>query len=969
MKIRFREWSARFLTFVCLLLVSVQPVFAAGPNDARPAFPPGLQLRDKLHGEAAIEAMRNELPAVAAFYRKTPEQLEKLLRQDNSLWVDRNGRLFYVCDLTAPATADTNVAPSVAEIAPLSQTFLLHSRPGSTKTIFLDFDGYTISGTQWNTAYNSGADIVAPPWDTDGNPASFSTSEQTAIQQIWLRVAEDYAPYDVDVTTEFPGEAAITRSSSSDQIYGTRALVSAISSYFGSYGGIAYVGVFDGTGNTYKPALIFPEKLGNSEKNIAEAISHEVGHNLGLSHDGIVNGADYYSGQGNWAPIMGVGYYEPITQWSKGEYANANNTEDDLTIITQNGLSYRTDDHGNSTATATALSGTSIVTSGVIERQTDLDFFSFPTGAGTAQFTVTPWERGADLHLLVSVYNSAGTLVTNREVADTSAGVQPVSINVSLSSGTYYLSVQGVGVGDPFTTGYSDYANLGQYTVSISLPGISSWIPVAGGAYSWTNLANWSAGVPSVVDANARLTNNLLGNQTISLDSPVTIGRLLIGDADGSHNFTIEDGSGGPLIFKTTVGNAAVLKSTGSADVIASGVNLQSPLVASNGSAANLTFSGPISGANGFVKSGSGLVTLSGTNTYSGDTTISNGVLAIAPEGSISTSAKLDLKSGGILDASATSGDFLVGSGQTVAGSGIFLGDAVLSSGSAIAPGSSTAAGTLTFSNNLIFPDGGTLEFDLAANNATGGGTNDLVVVAGQLSLAGTNFFSVRALEGQLMSPGTYTVLRYGTMSGGAANLVYANPTTRYEVIADDSVAGEIQLQVSGNALPLTWRGDGIGNTWNVAGSSKWFNGTAKDRFYQFDSVTFDDSGSNSPSINLTGTISPTAFIVNASKSYTFAGTGKISGATGLAKSGSGTLTLNNANDFTGAITVSGGILKPANAAALGNPSAITIQNGGTLDLNALSLGSEPLTVQGAGVGNSGALINSSGTAQINALQ
>ena len=56
----------------------------------------------------------------------------------------------------------------------------------------------------------------------------------------------------------------------------------------------------------------------------------------------------YYTGHGvapvDWGPIMGVGYYSDVTQWSKGEYSGANNTEDDLQKITVY-LPYRPKDH------------------------------------------------------------------------------------------------------------------------------------------------------------------------------------------------------------------------------------------------------------------------------------------------------------------------------------------------------------------------------------------------------------------------------------------------------------------------------------------------------------------------------------------------------------------------------------------------------------------------------------------------
>jgi hypothetical protein len=181
----------------------------------------------------------------------------------------------------------TNSTPSVSfALSNLSNTFLLHSNPFATKTIYLDFNGHILpAGSAWANGYNGGNAINAPAWSLDADTTTFSDAERSIIQGIWQRVAKDFAPFDVNVTTEDRGEAYLTRSSSSDQVYGTRALISPIGSYFGG-GGIAYVGVFNYVGDNYKPALIFPENLSNNEKYIAEAVTHEVGHNLGLDHDG-----------------------------------------------------------------------------------------------------------------------------------------------------------------------------------------------------------------------------------------------------------------------------------------------------------------------------------------------------------------------------------------------------------------------------------------------------------------------------------------------------------------------------------------------------------------------------------------------------------------------------------------------------------------------------------------------------------
>ena len=275
-------------------------------------------------------------------------------------------------------------------------------------------------------------------------------------------------------------------------------------------GGVAYVNVFGRSDfiSTYSPAWVYHNNLGNSESNIAEAASHEIGHNLGLTHDGTTAPADYYGGhftgntltdQTSWGPLMGTGYNRNVSQWCKGEYINANNTQDDLTVIAGK-LNYRPDDHGNSAGTARPLviSGT-VVTSttpendptnsttankGVIERNTDVDVFSFTSGTGTITLNCNAWiqsgTRGGNLDVLLELYNQAGALVaSNNATTATSA-----TISTAVTQGVYYLHVKNSGVGNPTIsppTGYTSYGSIGQYFLSGTVvdPGVFVVAPVA----------------------------------------------------------------------------------------------------------------------------------------------------------------------------------------------------------------------------------------------------------------------------------------------------------------------------------------------------------------------------------------------------------------------------------------------------------------------------------------------------------
>ncbi|MCI5158506.1 MAG: PKD domain-containing protein, partial [Candidatus Electrothrix sp. AUS1_2] len=214
-------------------------------------------------------------------------------------------------------------------------------------------------------------------------------------------------------------------------------------------------------------------------KYTAEAISHEVGHTLGLYHDGDST-TGYYAGHGNWAPIMGVGYYKSVTQFSKGEYSDANNMEDDLAIISGSFIPYRPDDHGDTDATASPLSsaGGVISGSGIIERNSDTDVFSVVAGTGEISLTVNtdtldcivaapdyPDCHQPNLDIQADLYDDAGNLIiSSNPVIELSA-----SIETFVNEGTYYLHITGVGTGDP-VTGYSDYGSLGKFVINGTVP-------------------------------------------------------------------------------------------------------------------------------------------------------------------------------------------------------------------------------------------------------------------------------------------------------------------------------------------------------------------------------------------------------------------------------------------------------------------------------------------------------------------
>ncbi|MCJ8312571.1 MAG: hypothetical protein HRU38_05500 [Saccharospirillaceae bacterium] len=364
----------------------------------------------------------------------------------------------------------------------------LESYSKAKKVVYLDFDGELITSPEWNNYYRG--NLNARPHGTEdgqqnGDDLDSPPFTQLDITEIWTMVAEDFAPFDINITTN---RVVFDQANKLDRL-----MVVFTETYkwrTGVSSGVAHLNSFAKVSNKDKIVFVFNSRwnLGPNYKQpktfinaAATTASHEIGHSLGLSHDGENGGGKYFGGHGpsthSWGAIMGLAPFKTMIQWSEGEYENASNMEDDLAIITRaaNGINYRPDDHGNLMMLASALNVSADgkvsggLNKGIIERNTDLDYFSFSLendvnvklGAYPAVYANI---LGSNVKLKLKLFNESGELIVGGQ-----AGF-PHSlgsiIEMQLSAGIYYLEVDGVGNADPLTDGYSDYGSLGYFRIA-----------------------------------------------------------------------------------------------------------------------------------------------------------------------------------------------------------------------------------------------------------------------------------------------------------------------------------------------------------------------------------------------------------------------------------------------------------------------------------------------------------------------
>jgi Secretion system C-terminal sorting domain len=345
-----------------------------------------------------------------------------------------------------------------------AQVPLYSSYPSASAVIFLDFDGHTVDGTTWNST----GPIQCGP----------SGLDNTKITEVFNRVAEDYRPFNINITTDS------TKFLSAPVNRRQRVIITVSSSWYGSAGGVAFVTSFTWSDDT--PCFIFSALLNYNVKNIAEAAAHEAGHTLGLYHQSVYDAqctklSDYNTGVGSgeigWAPIMGVGYYRNFTLWNNGPNSfGCTVMQSDLDIITTgNGFSYRTDDHSAVFGSATLANFVSnqFTINGIIERNTDQDLIRFIMPAnGRFQLDAIPYNvgtgnSGSDLDMQVTLFNSSQVALN---IYNPGALLNSI-VDTVLDSGIYYLRVEGKG--NLYAPGYASlgsYSLLGQFNSGDVLP-------------------------------------------------------------------------------------------------------------------------------------------------------------------------------------------------------------------------------------------------------------------------------------------------------------------------------------------------------------------------------------------------------------------------------------------------------------------------------------------------------------------
>lgn len=283
-----------------------------------------------------------------------------------------------------------------------------------------------------------------------------------------------------------------------------------------------------------------------------------------------------------------------------------------------------------------------------------------------------------------------------------------------------------------------------------------------------------------------------------------------------------------------------------------------------------------------------GMLTLSATNSYTGQTIVSNG-------------ATLNT-----LAAATGAGAYAVSNVAT-------LGVTRASAGSSLTNASFTL-GTLA-------TDATTLNLDLGD---FGNPPKPAVTVVGALVLNGNCTVNV---SGSGLSPGQFPLIKYGSLiAAGDFVLGALPPDVLVAALSNNAANSSLDLVVSPN--PVFWAGAGSG-LWDINTTANWqSNGVTGPTYLDGEAVFFDDTAAGNFAISLNPTVRPASVTVNGTNSYSLTGPGGIVSPGALNKNDSGVLVLGTTNTFGEPVWVNAGTLVLTNLNALAAGSVMNVAAG-----------------------------------------
>jgi len=393
---------------------------------------------------------------------------------------------------------------------------------------------------------------------------------------------------------------------------------------------------------------------------------------------------------------------------------------------------------GSVTLGDATLSGT-LDLSGSTAAVTSSRAFVFDAGGGTINTGANAWTLSGNISGAgVFTVTGGGSLVLSG--ANTFTGALTIVDNstVKVSAATN-LSGATISLGD--SSGGQGTLDLTGTTAAVTATNLivlnAGGGTITSGPFDWTLEGVISGAGHLTIDGTGIITPT--GTNTYTGGTTISGGATVIISADAQLGAT----SGGVTLGDATTKGILQLDSSG---VVTSALLLN---LAAGGGEINVTddpwiVTNGITGTGGLTLDGTGLLVLNGTNTYTGDTTITAGTLQL---GDVAGST------------ASLAGNVVVGTAGTFSGFGSVAGN--LTNSGLVAPGHASTIGTLTVGGNYTQASTGTLSFLVTPT-----GSSELKV-GGTADLAGTLHI---ALDGQLHAT-TYQLITANTVTGTFATV------------------------------------------------------------------------------------------------------------------------------------------------------------------------------------------------------